>query len=200
MKRLILIFAFTSVGIGVSGKTMSHSVDVVLPAYGVRLAEDSMIVDLCIGLGYRGIYYPRNTGFYCGVDLTAAFPVLPLAEMYNWMNSFYDHRIDIFFGSLKFPIGYREPGEGSKSGFYGGGGPLVQITVAQDAPSVMSMGVFGEIGRETNRTDRGGFHISVQFGWSPLVIAGSELITGGTGAFEFTLRFGYTWFRIWSKP
>jgi len=158
------------------------------------VGNSSLIVaEGIITAGYRRVKHPRDVGFYYGTDLVLGVP---------FAMAYYDNRQllkappgnDLFLG-LRIPFGHRWPGDNRSMGFYLGGGPAIQMVSDWDQHTIYGLGVFGELGWQTNKLSGTGFHFGMQLSFNPFVFSAEEGPIARTVGVGASMQFGMSWRR-----
>ena len=192
MKYKVLSILLFFIAVTVFGSATVHNLDFGSYTYS-RSIGDIYVTEVMEGASYRFTYYPKETGFYTGVDYTMAYPIARIS-MDGWTYSMKSTPYRSYL-QLMVPFGYRWPGKDKSVGFYMGGGPSGAILYGQDATTQGAIGLTFDFGFETNRTEGSAFHFGWQSGWNPLVfVSGSGMVDGS--AWTSSIRFGISWRRI----
>ncbi len=161
-----------------SGYALSNGIE----AYGADI----------VGVGFRSVTCPWDTGFYWAGDLTVGLPTTACYIDENCYTAYGESEDDLFV-SMKIPLGWRFPNQGHALAFFIGAGAAGQMLVEWDDSIILySAGPFIEFGLQSNRYDRLGLHLAFQLGVSPYVYSFSG-DASGLAAAEASFRVGMSW-------
>lgn len=191
MKKALLFICILIIPFSISAKTVSNSISYNTTSFSV---DNSilMVIDNTMGVAYRFISYPKDTGFYLGVDTSVGIPISMITYTNLLGIRVSDSPRDLLLG-VKAPFGMRWAGTDKAMGFFIGGGPAYYLISNFNYQSSSALGVFGELGFETNKTSDIGFFISLQSSICALIANGSFVQDFATNS--GSLNIGMTWRR-----
>ncbi|MBF9017269.1 MULTISPECIES: hypothetical protein [unclassified Oceanispirochaeta] len=173
MKKIVFIFCLFFVTFTISAKTITNTVSFTTSSFSIANLN-IFSIDSVIGASYRLSFCPKDSGLYFGVDTSLGIPVsmATYTELLGFRMS--DSPRDLL-SSIKAPIGMRWAGTDKSMGFFLGGGPAFFLLSNFGNRSTTALGIFGELGFETNKTSDVGFFISLQSSNCALISNGSLL-------------------------
>lgn len=160
MKKILLMCFVLLIPFTIPAKTITNTVSFNTSSFSIDNLN-VFVLDNVIGASYRLSICPNDSGLYYGIDTSLGVPVSMITYSDIFGIRVNDSPRDLLT-SLKAPIGMRWPGVDKSMGFFLGGGPAFYLSNDFGNGSLTALGIYSELGFETNKTSDVGFFISLQ--------------------------------------